>query len=726
MKPALVAAAASLFLTTAPVAAQQPATPRDSAARDSVRDSARRDSIARLPVVRVVGSVLQGAGPAIGSGLPARASTLAATELRASKPRLLADAIAREPGMSLYDDLGSASKSTLVARGFTASPVVGLPQGISVFLDGVPVNEPDAGQVNFDLLPLDHVERVEILSGTASLLGPHSLGGAVNLITRNGQGDAAGEIELTGGSYDRYGVTLSHGGGAPRGWTYFAGGGHANEHGWRAHTGARQGHVLLNVGHLDARVGVRLQAFAANSRAETAGSLPLSVYRFRPDSNLSAGDFEDINQMHLALSAYRPVGAGLGSALLWFRQSDAERFNVNQVDDPDVRSFSDNRSIGASADWRAARPIGAAVLGYRVGIGGSANRSRIQIEAERIDVGRTTDIESPIAKLDAYALADVAIGRATFSSGARYDVVRIPFRNRLDATRDTTSTFRRLSPRAGVRVALGDATSAYASAGQSFRAPALIELACADPEEPCPLPFALGDDPPLDPVVATTFEAGGAWTRGAVAVTLSAYRTDVRDDIFLFPYDEAGAPSGSTIDGYFANIGGTRREGVELQASAVAGAVALRASYAVTHATFRVDDVEIFSIREEAGGENTVARGDRLPLVPTHVAASSATVALPHGVSASLVASYTGERVLRGDESNDEAPLAGYWLLEAGLGIHIAAWELRAIVRNLLDMEHATFGTFNLNQGDGGALERFLTPGTPRMVQVVVRRGFGT
>ncbi|WP_348240818.1 TonB-dependent receptor plug domain-containing protein, partial [Salmonella enterica] len=81
------------------------------------------------------------------------------------------------------------SKTTLVMRGFTASPVVGLSQGVSVFLDGVPVNEADAGQVNFDLLPIEHIERVEVLNGTASLLGPYSLGGAVNLMTRQPQDD---------------------------------------------------------------------------------------------------------------------------------------------------------------------------------------------------------------------------------------------------------------------------------------------------------------------------------------------------------------------------------------------------------------------------------------------------------------------------------------------------------------------------------------------------------
>ena len=60
---------------------------------------------------------------------------------------------------------------------------------------------------------------------------------------------------------------------------------------------------------------------------------------------------------------------------------------------------------------------------------------------------------------------------------------------------------------------VGPGASVYASVGQSFRAPAVLELACADETAACPLPFALGDDPPLQPVVATTFEVGGQLVR---------------------------------------------------------------------------------------------------------------------------------------------------------------------------------------------------------------------
>jgi outer membrane receptor protein involved in Fe transport len=700
-------------LACAPLRAQEP-------------DSTRSDSTARpLPSVAVIGSMFPAVSPGVGSGIPARTAVLSDRQLTGWHRRHLAYVLAGQPGISLYDDLGSPFKPTLVTRGFTASPVVGLPQGVSVFFDGVPVNEPDAGQVNFDLLPLDRVSHIEVLSGTATLLGPNSLGGAVNLVTPRGDGTPGAELEVAAGSFDSYSIDASGGGSAGR-WHYYAGAGHDRERGWRQLTAARRTGGLANVGRFGERAGLGLQASWVGSRAETAGSLPQSVYSVRPDSNLSAGDFEDLTQLHVAVTGYSALPLGRASFNVFARRHGAERFNVNQVDDPDVRGFSRNRTLGATADWRTSGTVGAGTLAIRVGAGGQASRTAIRLYAERVDPGLTTDVESPIRKLDVFALADYQVGRVTLSGGARYDAVRVPFRNLLRPDRDTTSTFRRVSPRGGLSVDVARGISLYASVGESFRAPAVIELACADPEEPCPLPFALGDDPPLQPVVATTYEIGGRWARGALMANASAFRTNVRDDIFLFPYEDEDEPEGSTIDGFFGNVARTRREGVELGSSLlIAGGHALHATYAFTRAAFQ-SHTEIFSVREVAGEENEVVPGSRLPLVPAHTATVGGDVRLPAGFDLVMSARYTGARWLRGDEANETEPLSGYWVTDAKVGYIRGAWGVDAVVNNLFDREFATFGTFNINQGGGNVLERFLTPGEPRAAYVTLRRSFGT
>ncbi|MGH7509377.1 MAG: TonB-dependent receptor [Gemmatimonadales bacterium] len=709
----LRAALAAAGIFAAPLAAQQV-------------DTVSSDSVARLPTIEVVGSILPEGGPGIGSGVPARTSTITNEQLEAWEPRLISDLLGSQPGFSVYDDLGSPFKTTVGTRGFYASPVVGLPQGVSVFLDGVPVNEPDAAQVNFDLLPLEHVRRVELLSGTASLLGPNSLGGSINLLTNHGGGPTQGEIEVTGGSYESFSAEASVGGGS-RGWNYYAGGGYTTEDGWRQVTGAEGYNGFVNVGRSGPRSGFNLQLLGANSLVETAGSLPLSIFSVKPDSNLSAFDFEDLQQWHVALSGYSQVGSGRGSARVYYRRNDAERFNVNQINDPDVRSFNENRTVGASLDWSYAAPAGGGILSFRVGAGGSVNDVGIQLFAERIDPGQTTNVESDIWDLSGYTTADYTVGRTTFSGGLRYDYVRVPFNNLLDPTADTTSSYSRLSPKGGVSVNVGGGASVYASAGGSFRAPAVIELACADPQDPCPLPFALGDDPPLDPVTATTVEAGVRFLGSRMGFDASLYRTWVKSDIFLFPYDEAaGEPEGSTIDGFFANLGDTRREGLELGGRYFfPQGHSIYASYAYSRATFQVDGVEIFSIREEAGGENDVEKGDRFPLVPDHQFSAGALFELPNGLSFGAEGRYIGQQYLRGDEANVEQPLDGYFVADARLGWELGPWEVAGIVTNVFDSDHATFGTFNINQTTD-QLERFLTPAQPRQFKIILQRSFGS
>ena len=293
----LGAALAVMVLLAAPVAAQQV----DTLARDTTK-------VTTLETIEVTGSIAPTAGPLIGSGIPARISTVTGEAIDAWEPRLLVDALATQPGISIYDDLGTPFKLNLSTRGFNVGPVVGLPPGVSVFLDGVRQNEPDAAEVNFDLLPMEHVQRVELLSGSASLLGPNSLGGAINLITRRGSGPLEAEAEISGGSFGSYSGEASLGGVSRGGWDYYVAGGYENEDGWRQATGAENLNGFVNLGRRGPERGISFQAFGAESRAETAGSLPESIFDSSPTTNFTVGDFEDLNQLQGSVSGYTPLG----------------------------------------------------------------------------------------------------------------------------------------------------------------------------------------------------------------------------------------------------------------------------------------------------------------------------------------------------------------------------------------------------------------------------------
>ena len=404
------------------------------------------------------------------------------------------------------------------------------------------------------------------------------------------------------------------------------------------------------------------------------------------------------------MSGYAPVGKGLGTFTTYVRRSHAERFNVNQAPDDNVRSLTTNGTAGANLDWRWTVPLGGGEFSLRTGADASANRVHIQLftesPANAADRTLTTDVRSPSWDVAGYALGDYRLGRITLSGGFRYDYIRIPFENQLDPAADTTNSFHRLSPRARREHRARDRRQ---------------RLRFHRPE----LPRARGARARVrrrDGGLSASLRAGRRpaarpghrrrrtrparqLVRGPAIMTASVYRTDVRDDISFIQSADA------VFEGFFDNIGNTRREGVELGVQVLPSeAVSLYANYAFTRATYR-DPAEIFSLRAEddfAGsplaGPNAVEVGDRLPLVPAHQVKAGGLVQLPAGVSLGPRSPLHGPPVAPGDEANETEPLGGYFTASVRAGLTRGDWELSAVVTNVFD-SHAAIFYASLNKG---------------------------
>ncbi|MES2626766.1 MAG: TonB-dependent receptor [Pseudomonadota bacterium] len=117
-------------------------------------------------------------------------------------------------------------------RGFTASPLLGLPQGLAVYQNGVRINEPLGDAVNWDLLPESAIAQIELISGSNPVFGLNTLGGALSLTMKNGFNFTGQQAEATGGSWGRR--TANFESGANNGtWGYYANLSYFEEDGWR-------------------------------------------------------------------------------------------------------------------------------------------------------------------------------------------------------------------------------------------------------------------------------------------------------------------------------------------------------------------------------------------------------------------------------------------------------------------------------------------------------------
>ncbi|HEX4627374.1 MAG TPA: TonB-dependent receptor, partial [Gemmatimonadales bacterium] len=661
----------ALALLPPPARAQQP---------DSVPDTL-------APVV--VTGVRLPAAPEMARGLTGRSATLATAELDARGVSTLADALEMLPGVTAADELGTPAQLDVTLRGFQVSPTIGLPQGVTVYVDGVRVNEPDANEVNFDLLPLEDVERVDVSYGPSVLLGRNSLGAAVNLVTRRGSAPGEREVEVSGGSYGRYEVKVNAGDRVGR-WDYYVGARYERSDGWRQATASRLATAFAKLGVLAGGWNATLSYSGADNRISQAGSLPENVVGTRPDSNFTGGDYFAPGSHLLTLNAQRSVGAAQLSANAFGRWLDTDQFNVN-ASPPDARERNHERITGGALQLAGRRSLLGRPLRWFVGLDAqyshtvvgldsvtSAGRDFLtdSVRANELDLGGFAGVSWDVAP----AIAATLVGR--------YDYVHLPYEDLLDPTQNGLNVFRRLSPRAAVSWTGAAGHEVYASWSAGFRTPALVEIACSDPSAACPLPFALGPDPALHPVIATTYELGWQYrplSRRGVAVGADLYRTDVRDDIFFV------APTATT--GYFRNIGATRREGLEGSVTWTGrSGFGLYGNYGYTVAAFRT--TAVLATGRPPGNE-TVTAGDRIPMIPAHRA--NAGVSVPFAgdrLRARLDARYVGPQYLRGDEDNVERRLPDYTVADAALEASVGRYDVRLAVPNVFDHSYLTFGTF--------------------------------
>src|SRR2546428_819465 len=580
-----------------PVSAQQSAsTPKDTTLLAPVVVTG-----VRLPTVRD-----------LARGLAGRTAVLRAQDLDARGVRSLADALEQLRGVTTSDELDATGQLDVSLRGFQVSPVIGLPQGVTVYVDGVRANEPDAHEVNFDLLPLEDVERVEVVYGPSVLLGRNALGAAVNLVTRRGTNPASREIEASAGSYGRYELK-THVGARHGVWDYYLGARYEREAGWRQDTQSRIATLFGKIGLLNGTWDATLSYSGADNRIFQAGSLPESLAAARPDSNFTRGDYFAPHAHLVILNAQRLLGRTQLAIDAFGRSLNSEQFNVNFVGE-NSRQLNRTRIGGGAAQPSGRPPLGGTGLLWLAGADADYQRTAVRILAIPGGGGPDSLTESVRTnQVDAGAFLggnlDV-VPRLTATLAARYDWIRVPFEDLVDPSQSGLNIFRRLSPRAGLTRSAGRGHELSASASRGFRAPAVVEIGRADSLAACPLPFALGPDPALRPVVATTYELGWRFRPPHCRLDASAnlYRTDVRDDIFFI--------ASSLTGGYFQNIRATRRSGFELALQWL-GPAGLRvdANYGYTTATFETTAPP--ATTRDPHGE-TIEPGDALPLVPNH------------------------------------------------------------------------------------------------------------
>jgi len=690
-------------------------TGRALAAEPSEQQAPREEGVVRLPPVQVIApGALPEALPR--SWIPGAVDILQGAGIGAARPVVLPDLLERLPGVTLQNEQGNPLQPTLTLRGFFVSPVTGLPQGVSVFLDGVRINEPTVEEVNFDLIPLEAVDRIEVIRGPSVLFGRNTLGAAISLTTRRGEERREIATEISGGSFGHVATRFLWSGEA-RPLDYYLSLTASYEDGYRDATESRVARAFGKIGVRTAGLDATVSYQYSNDRIKQAGSLPQSELRIDRRANFTAGDFFAPELNMAIVNARYPLGDTLtleGNGFV--RALSAEQFNVNLIA-VNTRLLNSTLSAGGSLQASARSVVAGrdnvAILG--VEYVNSQVTSRTFEEAAGAAQTLEADVADNQNAVGVYA-QDSLVAAAGFTgpgsrfvltAAARWDYLRHDIDDRLGGASSGVFSYNRVNPRAGVNLNLSERLGFYASYSQGYRAPAFLELTCAGPGAVCPgLQVGVAPDPPLKAVTATNYEVGmQARPFPWLDIDVTAYRTDVSDDIFSV------SPTGTT-GVFFQNVGHTRREGVEVGlrgrwGSALDGYV----NYAHTRATFQ-DRVELATPLPP--GLETVPAGSSLTMVPRHRVNAGLAYRPWSWLTLAVDARWVSSQFLRGDDANRQPPLPGYWVTNGGATARWRGFEAFVRLNNALDNRYETFGTFAPNaRAPGTPVERFLTPAPP-------------
>jgi len=718
--------------------------------------------VVQLPAIEVIGTTpLPGLGIPL-KDVPANVQIYTSKDLARQRQSNIAEFLEQNPtSVTVNSAQGNPFQPDISFRGFTASPLLGLPQGLSVFQDGVRINEPFGDVVNWDLIPQSAISSMQLLPGSIPAFGLNTLGGALAVYTKRGNDYPGGAIQAYGGSFGRSAIEFEQGGKHDH-WDYFLTGNYFDDNGWAQHNPSRVKQLFGNVGYLTDKTDLVLSLTAADNTLQGTQTLPLSffddvrqAYTF-PDTNVNKLTF-------LTLKGSQVLGDGvLMGGNIYYRKYRNENVSSNVNDhfgdvDPDTgeidtvqatndRSVIDQESHGFGLQFTLTGDIGQMKNQFVVGATGDFGTARFTQEAQDAeftanrdtvsisDFALVTNAKTMNRYYGAFFADTLSLNEQwTLSVSGRYNRawVKIEDQTGTAPLLNGEHAYSRFNPAVGINFNPSAKLTTYASYSEGLRAPTPIELTCADPDAPCKLPNNFLADPELKAVVSRTVEAGarGKWGESSTW-SASLYRTELDDDI---QFISSGA--GAVNAGFFQNVGKTRRQGVELAASTKWGALGMSVRYGYIDATFQSAFAENSPSNSTADENGTIQvnPGNRIPAIPQH----SAKLRLDYDVSSrwSLGANvvYSGSTYARGDENNRDigGRVPGYTVVNLDTRYNVAkGLELFARVNNLFDKRYSNFGILGENffngpnhtfDPDNAAMEQFRGVGAPRGAWAGVR-----
>jgi iron complex outermembrane receptor protein len=696
--------------------------------------------------------------------VPGNVQTLRASDLNQDGTPSLMRALSTHLGsVNINDALADAFQPDILYRGFEASPVLGTPQGLAVYQNGVRINEAFGDTVNWDLFPDIAIDRIDIVSANP-LFGLNALGGAISVTMKNGFTFHGLDGELSGGSFDQRQGAVEFGtnNGA---FGFYAAARLLDQNGWRLFSRDSVRQYYADLSFRKGGASIDLSYTHADNKLHGQGAAPAQSLALNPQ-NVFTGPQSNFNTLNFViLNAQLKFTDSLAmQGVLYsrrYRQTVANGNKSNYTACADATTAALCQEDGVTPLTNSAGGLIPDISNGGATFIGQNDFDRIRSDGWGISlqltstaplfghgsdfaVGATLDtaqtnffsgielgvLDASLTVLPSGLFVDTPEGRdfsatpvnlngnnkyygfyitdtldltslMSVTASGRYNVAKIDLSDRLGTALSGHSRFAHFNPALGATYQLAAGATLYAGYSTNNRAPTGSEIECSDPLQPCLLPSSLAGDPPnLRQVIAHTVEFGLRGRSSTSDARFSWNASAFRTD----SDDDIYGVATSVSSGFFQNIGSTRRQGFEASLNYQGRQWSGYAQYSYIDATFRSPLLlnSPSNPFQDENGHIQVLPGNRLPLIPLSRVKLGADYSVQHdwSVGGSLV--LVTSSFYRGDESNRNPPLPGYHEVSLRTSYRLNKQvELFANVRNLFDERYATFGLFGDPTGVG-------------------------
>jgi len=595
--------------------------------------------------------------------VPSSVSIVSEKEIEASNAKSVPELLKNLEGIYMYDASGVGTSGRVNMRGFWG----GMSTHQLILIDGIPQNSSEDKLVDWNLIPLDNIERIEVVRGpNSALYGDAAMSGVINIITKRPSAIPETRISTSYGSFNTQNYKLSTSGFSKK-LGYYLNLGTKSTNGFRKHSDYEDIH--LN-GKLDFLIDeTQSLRFSLDYYDKERGAHPWAINETQIENDRrqarpgTENDKNKTDKLNLGLTYQRDISdICQAEGTLYSRYKDGESFYTSsggstyeQLKDEDIYGLLTKLNINPE------------IFGIEHSLTAGIDLERNDFDYEEYNAPNQIrgtirkDCGAKREKIGPYLQDEIKLFEPfKLIAGLRYDLIKFDYTDYTNESNSKKRDMSKITPKFGTVYNYQKNSNLYANYAQAFRTPTLAQM------------FTYGgssSNPDLNPEEAENYEIGVHHQfNDNLKANVSLYWMELDNEI-QYNYD----------DRQYENYGETSHKGIETSIDfTIIEGLAGFANYTYTRA------------KNESG----TYKGKYLTNIPIHKGSLGINFRTDFGLNINLTATRVGTSYI---DNTNSSKLPCYTTVDTKIRYEHKWGILFLGIDNLLDKEYNSYGLSSKN-----------------------------